>query len=68
MLDEQEDYFDFGKKDESKYYYRTQESKTAEVDELDNLDVVHLPHVIIVSFEIGASCNCKLVLGLARQI
>ncbi|XP_068726399.1 platelet-derived growth factor receptor alpha-like [Montipora capricornis] len=39
MLEEQGDYFDFGKKDESKYYYTTQESKTAEVDELDNPDV-----------------------------
>ncbi|XP_068727472.1 tyrosine-protein kinase receptor torso-like isoform X2 [Montipora capricornis] len=40
MLEEQEDYFDFGKKDDSKYYYTTQEAKTAEDDELDNLDVV----------------------------
>ncbi|XP_068676920.1 platelet-derived growth factor receptor alpha-like isoform X1 [Montipora foliosa] len=40
MLEEQEDYFDFGKKDDSKYYYTTQEEKTAEDDELDNLDVV----------------------------
>ncbi|XP_068703102.1 tyrosine-protein kinase receptor torso-like [Montipora foliosa] len=43
MLEEQEDYFDFGKKDDSKYYYTTQEAKTAEDDELDNLDVVS-PH------------------------
>ncbi|XP_068728102.1 uncharacterized protein [Montipora capricornis] len=60
MLDEQEDYFDFGKKDESKYYYRTQESKTAEVDELDNLDVVHLPHVIIGSNEAEADEPVKI--------
>ncbi|XP_068726480.1 fibroblast growth factor receptor 1-like [Montipora capricornis] len=40
MLEEQEDYFDFGKRDDSKYYYTTQEAKTAEDDELDNLDVV----------------------------
>ncbi|XP_068755364.1 myoblast growth factor receptor egl-15-like isoform X3 [Montipora capricornis] len=40
MLEEQGDYFDFGKKDDSKYYYTTQEAKTVENDELDNLDVV----------------------------
>ncbi|XP_068727483.1 fibroblast growth factor receptor 1-like [Montipora capricornis] len=56
MLEEQEDYFDFGKKDDSKYYYTTQEAKTAEDDELDNLDVVSPQGVSTVSFAIGATC------------
>ena len=56
MLEEQEDFFDFGKKDDSKYYYTTQEAKTAEDDELDNLDVVSPQGVSTVSFAIGATC------------
>ncbi|XP_068677454.1 fibroblast growth factor receptor 4-like [Montipora foliosa] len=45
MLEEQEEYFSWDNHDESKYYYSTQASKTAEVDELDNLEVANLPDV-----------------------
>ena len=65
MLEEQEDHFDFGNNDESKYYYRTQVSKTEEVDELDSLEVASLPDVSRVSFVVQIPCRCKLVLGLA---
>ncbi|XP_068676800.1 uncharacterized protein [Montipora foliosa] len=45
MLEEQAEYFSWDNHDESKYYYSTQASKTAEVDELDNLKVANLPDV-----------------------
>ena len=65
MLEEQVDYFDFGKKDESKYYYTTQESKTAEVDELDNPDVVSLQNVFpeVLQYEPLAIVNFCLNLN-----
>ena len=65
MLEEREDYFSFDNHDESKYYYRTQASKTAEVNELDNLEVANLLDVSRVSFVVQTSWRCKLVLGLA---
>ena len=65
MLEEQEEYFSWDKHDESKYYYSTQASKTAEVDELDNLEVANQPDVSKVSFVEQTSCSCRLVLGLA---
>ncbi|XP_068727961.1 uncharacterized protein [Montipora capricornis] len=45
MLEEQEEYFNWDNHDETKYYYSKQASKTAEVDELDNLEVANLPDV-----------------------
>ncbi|XP_068728085.1 uncharacterized protein [Montipora capricornis] len=45
MLEEQGEYFSWNNHDESKYYYSKQASKTAEVDELDNLEVGNLPDV-----------------------
>ncbi|XP_068731951.1 uncharacterized protein [Montipora capricornis] len=45
MLEEQAEYFSWDNHDESKYYYSTQASKTAEVDEVDNLEVANLPDV-----------------------
>ena len=58
MLEEQGEYFSWDNHDKSA-------SKTAEVDELDNLEVANLPDVSTVSFVVQTSCRCKLVLGLA---
>ncbi|XP_068676796.1 uncharacterized protein [Montipora foliosa] len=45
MLEEQGEYFNWDNHDETKYYYSKQASKTAEVDELNNLEVANLPDV-----------------------
>ena len=38
MLLQEVEYFDLNKMDESKDYYRVQESKTAEIDEADKIE------------------------------
>ena len=38
MLLQEAEYFDLDKMDESKDYYRVQESKTAEIDEADKIE------------------------------
>ena len=38
ILLQEVEYFDLNKMDESKDYYQVQESKTAEIDEVDNIE------------------------------
>ena len=53
MLEQQVDYFDPSKQDDSKYCYKTQESTISEADESDNPDVESPPNVVTASFAIS---------------